>query len=161
MQNPYYKQEMTNSICETVKGKLPQGLETTFDFLLDFMSKSDNERVKETAEFVKGTKNLEEIGKVFNFVMSLLKPEVEPITETIYDKGIASIKDLNNHMVDKLGKSQNAIVNAKVFNTFGWIVSMSPAKEELKKIAINIMKKMFDIYEHRDERHVHYGIKVR
>lgn len=136
MQNPYYKQEITNSISETVKGKLPQGLETTFDFLLDFMSKSDNERVKETAEFVKLSKNLKEIGEVFNFVMSLLKPEVEPITETIYDKGVASIKDLNNHMVDKFGKSQNAKVNTKVFNTFGWIVSMSPAKEELKRLQL-------------------------
>ena len=136
MQNPYYRQELTNSIREMVKSQLPRGLETTYDILLDFMSNSDDECLKDTAAFIKVSRKSDEIGRMFIFSMSLLQPDVEPIREDIYVKGIDGLKDLDDHFVEKYGKGENVKINAKIINFFKWLFLRLPAKDELKRFGL-------------------------
>lgn len=131
MQNPYYIQSA--SIREIVKEQLPYGLETTTDLLLEFMSKSKDEQLREMAAFIKASKKSEEIGMVFNFAMSLLQSDVIPICETIYDAGIDGIKEMKDHLTEKYSKNENVIMNAKAFNFINWLILRLPAKEEMKR----------------------------
>lgn len=70
---------------------------------------------------------------VFDFAMSLLKHDVTPIRESIYDTGIDGIKELNDHRADKYGIDENHKGNAKAYNFFNWLVLRLPAKKEMKR----------------------------
>ena len=124
------------SIKEEVKKQLPYGLETTADLLLEFMSRSKDEQQRDTAAFIKTSKKMPEMIKVFDFAMSLLKHDITPIRESIYDTGIDGIKELNDHWVDKYGIDGNHKGNAKVYNFFNWLVLRLPAKKEMKKFGL-------------------------
>ena len=134
MKNPYISQAL--SIQEEVKKQLPYGLETTADLLLEFMSKSKDEQQRDTAAFIKASKKMPEIIMVFDFAMSLLQHDVNPIRESIYDTGIDGIKELNDHWVEKYGIDENHKGNAKAYNFFNWLVLRLPAKEEMKKFGL-------------------------
>ena len=95
MKNPYILQVLP--FKEEVKKQLPYGLETTADLLLEFMSRSKDEQQRDTAAFIKASKNMPEMVMVFDFAMSLLQHDVIPIRESIYDTGINGIKELNDH----------------------------------------------------------------
>lgn len=86
MLNPYYSQSV--AIREKVEELFPIGLETTAEMLLEFMSKSNDEQLRDTAAFIKASKKSEDIGMVFNFATSLLQHDVTPICEAIYDTRI-------------------------------------------------------------------------
>ena len=58
-------------IKEEVKKQLPYGLETTADLLLEFMSKSRDEKQRDTAAFIKVSKKTPEIIMVFDFAMRI------------------------------------------------------------------------------------------
>lgn len=130
MQNPYYTQSA--SIRKIVNKQLPDGLDTTADMLLEFMSKSNDEQLRDTAVFIKASKKSEEIGMVFNFAISLLQHDVTPIREAIYDTGIDGIKELKDHLTEKYGKDENVKANAKAFNFINWLILKLPAKEEIR-----------------------------
>ena len=130
MQNPYYIQFAP--IRKIVSEQLPYGFETTADMLLEFMSKSNDEQLRDTAVFIKASKKSEEIGMVFNFAMSLLQQDVIPIRETIFDTGIDGIKELKDHLTEKYCKDENVIANAKAFNFINWLIHRLPAKEDMK-----------------------------
>ena len=49
---------------------LPNGLETTADILLEFISKSSNGYLKDIAEFLKLSDKLDEIKMLFDFAMA-------------------------------------------------------------------------------------------
>lgn len=134
MQNPYYIQSA--AIREKVKEQLPDGLEATADSLLEFMSKDEDEQLRDTAAFIKSSKKSEEIGMVFNFAMSLLQHDVTPIREAIYDKGIDGIKELRDRLTEKYGKDENVKANAKAFNFINWLILRLPAKEEMKNFGL-------------------------
>ena len=134
MQNPYYSQ--STAIREMVKEQLPYGLETTADMLLEFMSRSNDEQLRDMAAFIKASNKSEEIGMVFNFAMSLLQHDVTPIREAIYDKGIDGIKELRDHLTEKFGKNENVKANAKAFNFINWLILRLPAKEEMKRFGL-------------------------
>lgn len=134
MQNPYYTQSA--SIRKVVNKQLPDGLDTTADMLLEFISKSNDEQLKEMATFIKASEKSEEIGIVFNFAMSLLQHDVIPIRETIYDKGIDGIKELKDHLTEKYGKDENMKANVKAFNFINWLILRLPAKEEMKNYGL-------------------------
>lgn len=70
MKNPYISQVLY--IKEEVKKQLPSGLETTADLLLEFMSKSNDEQLRDSASFIKTSKKMPEMMMVFDFAMSLL-----------------------------------------------------------------------------------------
>ena len=131
MKNPFIYQVL--SIKEALKKQLPYGLETTADLLLDFMSKSNDEHQKDTASLFKESEKMPEMIMVFDFAMSLLKNDITPIRESIYDTGIDGIKELNDHRADKYDMDESYKVNAEVCNFFNWLVLRLPAKEEMKK----------------------------
>lgn len=134
MKNPYMLQVL--SIKEEVKKQLPYGLETTADLLLEFMSRSKDEQQRDTAAFIKASKKMPEMVMVFDFAMSMLKHDVTPIRESIYNIGIDGIKKLNDHWADKYGIDDNNKGNAKAYNFFNWLVLRLPAKEEMKKFGL-------------------------
>lgn len=134
MQNPYYTQSA--SIRKIVNKQLPDGLDTTADMLLESMSKSKDEQLKEMAANIKVSKKSEEIGMVFNFAMSLLQHNVTPIREAIYDTGIDGIKELKDHLTEKYSKDENVIANTKAFNFINWLILRLPAKEEMKRFGL-------------------------
>ena len=130
MQNPYYTQSA--AIRKIVNEQLPNGLETTADILLEYMSKSNDEQLRDTATFIKASTKSEEIGMVFNFAMSLLQHDVTPIRETIYDAGIDGIKEMRGRLTEKYGKDENVKANAKAFNFINWLILRLPAKGDMK-----------------------------
>ena len=134
MKNPYMLQVL--SIQEEVKKHLPNGLDTTADLLLEFMSRSKDEQQRDTAAFIKASKKMPEMVMVFDFAMSLLKHDVTPIRESIYDTGIDGIKELNDHWADKYGMDDSHKGNAKAYIFFNWLVLRLPAKEEMKKFGL-------------------------
>ena len=111
MKNPYISQ--VHSIKEEVKKQLPCGFDTTADMLLEFMSRSKDEQQRDTVTFIKASKKMPEMIMVFNFAMSLLKHDVIPIRESIYDTGFDGIKELNDYWVDKYGINENKNGNSK------------------------------------------------
>ena len=134
MKNPYISQVL--SIKEEVKKQLPSGLETTADLLLEFMSKCNDEQLRDSVSFIKTSKKMPEMILVFDFAMSLLQHDVIPIRESIYDTGIDGIKELNDHCADKYGIDENHKGNAKAYNFFNWLVLRLPAEEEMKKLGL-------------------------
>lgn len=134
MKNPYISQVL--SIQEEVKKQLPYGLKTTGNLMLEFMSKSKDEQQRDTAAFIKASKKMPEMAMVFDFAMSLLKHDVIPIRESIYDTGIDGIKELNDYLADKYGIDENHKGNAKAYNFFNWLVLRLPAKEEMKRYGL-------------------------
>ena len=123
-------------IKEEVKKQLPYGLETTADLLLEFMSRSEDEQQRDTAAFIKASKKMPEMIMVFDFAMSLLRYDVNPIRESIYDTGIDGIKELNDYRADKYGIDNCHKGNIKICNFFNWLVLRLPAKEEMKKFGL-------------------------
>ena len=101
--------------------------------LLEFMSKSDDEHLRDIAAFMKASKKLHEMKTLFNFAMSLLQQEIVPIREIIYDTGLDGIKELKDHFVDKYGNDDNMKVNAKASNFINWLLLKLPVKEEMKR----------------------------
>jgi len=134
MQNPYYIQMA--DIREELKEKLPNGIETTAELLLDCMSKSKNEQQRDTAAFIKASKKMPEMKMVFDFAMSSLQNDVIPIRESIYDIGIDGIKELNDHLADKYGNDDNMKFQTKASNFINWLILKLPAKEEMKKYGL-------------------------
>lgn len=134
MKNPYISQVL--SIQEEVKKQLPYGLKTTGNLMLEFMSKSNDEQQRDTAAFIKASKKMPEMIVVFDFAMSLLKHDVTPIRESIYDTGIDGKKELNDHWADKYGIDDSHKDNAKAYNLFNWLVLRLPAKEKMKKLGL-------------------------
>lgn len=134
MLNPYIPQIalMKEELCK----HLPFGIDTTAEMLLMFMSKSDDEYLKDIAEFVKVSKDANEMKMLFNFAMSLLQHDVVPIRETIYDTVLNGVKELNDYLADKYGKDDSAKVNAKAHNFINWVILKIPAKEEMKMIGL-------------------------
>ncbi len=123
-------------IKEEVKKQLPYGLETTVDLLLEFMSRSKDEKQRDAVAFIKASKKMPEMIMVFDFAMSLLQHNVIPIRECIYDTGIDGIKELNDYWADKFGIDEIHKGNAKACNFFNWLVLRLPAKEEMKKFGL-------------------------
>ena len=123
-------------IQEEVKKQLPYGLETTGNLMLEFMSKSKDEQQRDTAAIIKASKKMPEMVMVFDFVMSLLKHDVNPIRESIYATGIDGIKELNDYWADKYGIDESNKGNTKAYNFFNWLVLRLPAKEEMKKFGL-------------------------
>jgi len=134
MKNPYISQVLY--IKEEVKKQLPSGLETTADLLLEFMSKSSDEQLRDSASFIKTSKKMPEMMMVFDFAMSLLQHDVIPIRESIYDTGIDGIKEMNDYLTDKYGRDENAKNNSKANIFINWLILRLPVKEEMKKFGL-------------------------
>lgn len=139
MKNPYISNTFSSrelSIRDELIKQLPNGIDTTADLMLEFMTKSDNEQLKDVATFMKISKKLPEMKMVFNFVMDLLKPDVVPIRSAIYDAGLDGIKELKEYMIDKYGKNEKMKIDAKVYNFINWLLLRLPAKKEMERYGL-------------------------
>ena len=123
-------------IRKIIEKQLPYGLETTANMLLEFMSKSDDEHLRDISAFMKASKKLHEMKALFNFAMSLLQQEIVPIRETIYDTGLDGIKELKDHLADNYGNNDNMKVNAKASNFINWLLLKLPVKEDMRKFGL-------------------------
>lgn len=131
MINPYTNQIL--SFKEKIRKMMPNGLETTANMMLDFMSNSDDEQQKDMAAFIKMSMKKDEIKALFDFSMSLLHTDVIPIRESIYDTGLDGVKELNEYIIDKYGQGNK---NAQAANFFCWLILRLPAKVDMKRLRL-------------------------
>lgn len=132
----YYRQQ--NLMKNYLSQNLPNGLETTADILLEFLSKSSNDYLKDIAEFLKLSDKLDEIKMLFDFAMADIVGKHVPIRETIYDKGLDGILELRNHLANKYGKNEWEKFSHVVFNILNWIILRKEAKACFKQMGLII-----------------------
>lgn len=132
----YYRQQ--NLMKNYLSQNLPNGLETTADILLEFLSKSSNDYLKDIAEFLKLSDKLDEIKMLFDFAMADIVGKHVPIRETIYDKGLDGILELRNHLANKYGKNEWEKFSHVVFNILNWIILRTEAKACFKQLGLII-----------------------
>ena len=123
-------------IRDTVKDNLPCGLETTADVMLEAMSHSKDETVRDMAAYIKTSKNLSEIKMLFDFSISMLQHTPIPLREQIYDKGIDGVLEFRNHFAEKDCKDEQAKKKEVAVNMFNWIILKLPAKQELESMGL-------------------------
>lgn len=122
-----------NDMMHFLEEQLPNWQEATADMLLDALSKSDNQQIKETAEFVKVSKKSPEMKMVLDFAISMIRNNPIPIRERIYDEGMDGIYEMHQHFIDKYGNNQNEKRIASTQNCFWWLIYRIPGKIELIK----------------------------
>ena len=117
---------------------LPNGLETTADMLLEFLSKSSNGYLKDIAEFLKLSDKLDEIKMLFDFAMADVSGNILHIRENIYDAGLDGILELRNHLADKYDINEWEKRNHVAFNILNWFILRTTAKEYYKQMLLII-----------------------
>ena len=117
---------------------LPNGLETTADILLEFLSKSSNDYLKDIAEFLKLSDKLDEIKMLFDFAMADVAGNILHIREKIYDTGLDGILELRNHLADKYDINEREKRNHVAFNILNWFILRTTAKEYYKQMSLII-----------------------
>ena len=117
---------------------LPNGLETTADILLEFLSKSSNGYLKDIAEFLKLSDKLDEIKMLFDFAMADVAGNILHIREKIYDTGLDGILELRNHLADKYDINEREKRNHTAFNILNWFILRTTAKEYYKQMLLII-----------------------
>ena len=125
-----------DAIRDVIKDNLPYGLETTADVMLETMSHSKDEKVRDMAAYIKTSKNLSEIKMLFDFGMSMLQHTPISLREQIYDKGIDGVLEFRNHFAEKDCKDGQAKKNEFATNVFNWLILKLPAKKELKSMGL-------------------------
>lgn len=117
---------------------LPNGLETTADMLLKFLSKSSNRYLKDIAEFLKLSDKLDEIKMLFDFAMADVAGNILHIRENIYDTGLDGILELRNHLAAKYDINEWEKRNHVAFNILNWFILRTTAKEYYKQMLLII-----------------------
>ena len=113
--------------------QLPDWENATADMLLEVLSKSDNQQIKETAEYIKVSKKSSEMMKLLDFALSMIRNNPTPIMESIYDTATDGIRELNQHRIDKYSTNQNEKNRADATNWLWWLFYRIPGKAELKR----------------------------
>ena len=113
--------------------QLPNWENATADVLLEALSKSDNQQIKETAEYIKASKKSPEMMRLLDFALSMIRNNPTPIRESIYDTATDGIRELNQHRIDKYSSNQNEKNRADAINWLWWLFYRIPGKAELKR----------------------------
>ena len=113
--------------------QLPNWENATADVLLEALSKSDNQQIKETAEYIKASKKSPEMMRLLDFALSMIRNNPTPIRESIYDTATDGIRELNQHRIDKYSSNQNEKNRADATNWLWWLFYRIPGKAELKR----------------------------
>lgn len=127
---------LNNEINEMKRFKteqLPNWENATADVLLEALSKSDNQQIKETAEYIKASKKSPEMMRLLDFALSMIRNNPTPIRESIYDTATDGIRELNQHRIDKYSSNQNEKNRADAINWLWWLFYRIPGKAELKR----------------------------
>lgn len=122
-----------NEMKRFMTEQLPNWENATADVLLEALSKSDNQQIKETAEYIKASKKSPEMMRLLDFALSMIRNNPTPIRESIYDTATDGIRELNQHRIDKYSSNQNEKNRADATNWLWWLFYRIPGKAELKK----------------------------
>ena len=122
-----------NEMKQFLSEQLPEWEKTTAETLLTTLSHSDNQLLKETAEWIKVSSKSEEMVILFDFALSMMRNNPIPIRESIYDTATEGIRELNQHRIDKYSSSQNEKKHADTNNWLWWLFCRIPGKTELKR----------------------------
>ena len=118
-----------NEMKRFMTEQLPNWENATADVLLEALSKSDNQQIKETAEYIKTP----EMMRLLDFALSMIRNNPTPIRESIYDTATDGIRELNQHRIDKYSSNQNEKNRADATNWLWWLFYRIPGKAELKR----------------------------
>ena len=122
-----------NEMRQYLSKQLPNWEKATAETLLTALSNCDNQQVKESAELIKLSSKSEEMMILLDFALSMIRNNPTPIRESIYDTATDGIRELNQHLIDKYGASQEAKKSASANNWLCWLFYRIPGKVELKK----------------------------
>ena len=125
-----------DNVRDMIKDSLPFGFDTTSDLMLDVMSHSKDEYVKDMATYINVSRKLPEIKELFDFTMSMLRRNPIPIREQIYDNGIDGMLEVRNHLAEKYGKDECMKKNEVATNMFNWLILKLPAKQGMKSLGL-------------------------
>ena len=113
--------------------QLPNWEKATAEMLLTALTNCDNQQIKESVELIKISSKSQEMMILLDFALSMIRNEPIAIRESIYDTGTDGIRELNQHLIDKYGASQEAKKSAAANNWLWWLFYRIPGKEELKR----------------------------
>lgn len=102
----------------------------TADAFLDAISKCGDEHAKDVVEFVKFSNKSSEILTLLDFALALICHRPIQIRETVYDRGLDGIREINQHFIDKNAKTQVEKNMAGNFNLFYWFRLRLSSKQE-------------------------------
>ena len=122
-----------NEMKRFMTEQLPNWENATADMLLEALSKSDNQQIKETAEYIKASKKSPEMMRLLDFALSMIRNNPTPIRESIYNTATDGIRELNQHRIDKYSSNQNEKNRADATNWLWWLFYRIPGKAELKR----------------------------
>lgn len=122
-----------NEMKRFMTEQLPNWENATADILLEALSKSDNQQIKETAEYIKASKKSPEMMRLLDFALSMIRNNPTPIRESIYNTATDGIRELNQHRIDKYSSNQNEKNRADATNWLWWLFYRIPGKAELKR----------------------------
>jgi len=102
----------------------------TADAFLDAISKCGDEHARDVVEFVKFSNKSSEILTLLDFALALICHRPIHIRETVYDRGLDGIREINQHFIDKNAKTQVEKSMAGNFNLFYWFRLRLSSKQE-------------------------------
>ena len=122
-----------NEMRQYLSKQLPNWEKATAETLLTALSNCDNQQIKESVELIKISSKSQEMMILLDFALSMIRNNPTPIRESIYDTGTNGIRELNQHLIDKYGASQEAKKSTAANNWLWWLFYRIPGKEELKR----------------------------
>lgn len=125
-----------NEMKQFLSEQLPEWEKTTAETLLTTLSHSDNQLVKETAEWIKVSSKSGEMVILLDFALSMMRNDPFPIRESIYDTATDGIRELNQHRIGKYSSNQGEKNYADANNWLWWLFCRIPGKSELKRIGL-------------------------
>lgn len=105
----------------------------TADAFLDAISKCGDEHAKDVVEFVKFSNKSSEILSLLDFALALICHRPIHIRESVYDRGLDGIREINQHFIDKNAKTQIEKNMAGGSNFFYWLYLRLSSKQEFIK----------------------------
>lgn len=105
----------------------------TADAFLDAISKYGDEHAKDVVEFVKFSNKSYEILSLLDFALALICHRPIHIRESVYDRGLDGIREINQHFIDKNAKTQVEKNMAGGYNFFYWLYLRLSSKQEFIK----------------------------
>ena len=102
----------------------------TADAFLDAISKCGDEHAKDVVEFVKFSNKSSEILSLLDFALALICHRPIHIRESVYDRGLDGIREINQHYIDKNAKTQVEKSMADNYNLFYWFCLRLSSKQE-------------------------------
>lgn len=105
----------------------------TADAFLDAISKCGDEHARDVVKFVTISNKSSEILTLLDFALALICHRPIHIRESVYDRGLDGIREINQHFIDKNAKTQVEKNMAGGSNFFYWLYLRLSSKQEFIK----------------------------